>query len=46
MEKKVLGIAVILMTVAMLAASMVGLAQAGKGQEKQYFKLYIVGAPD
>jgi len=45
-EKKVLGIAVILMAVALLAASMVELGQAGKGQEKQYFKLYIVGAPD
>lgn len=39
-------IAIALMVLALLATPMVGLVNAGKEQEKQYFKLYVVGAPD
>jgi hypothetical protein len=45
-NRKVLGMAVVLMAVAMLTTPVVGIAKAGKGQEKQYFKIYLVGLPD
>jgi hypothetical protein len=45
-NKKFLVIAVALMAVAMLATPMIGMVQAGKGQEKQYFKIYLVGLPN
>jgi hypothetical protein len=45
-NKKVLVMAVALMAVALLATPMAASVRAGKGQGKQYFKLYIVGAPD
>jgi len=45
-NRKVLVIFVAFMAIAMLATPMVGLAQAGKGQEKQYFKSYLVGLPN
>jgi hypothetical protein len=45
-NKKVLVMAVALIAIAMLATPFVGCVIAGKGQEKEYFKLYVVGAPD
>jgi hypothetical protein len=45
-NRKILVIAGFVMVLATLATPMVGLVQAGKGQEKQYFELSIVGLPN
>jgi hypothetical protein len=45
-NRKITLITMALIVVVLLATPMAGLVQAGKGQEKQYFKLYIVGAPN
>jgi hypothetical protein len=42
-NKKVLGVAVALLAVAMLATPMVGMVQAGKGQDKLDFLLHMEG---
>ncbi len=43
MNKKVLMLTITLLAVAMLATPMVGMVQAGKGQEKLDFKLHLEG---
>jgi hypothetical protein len=42
MNRKIL-LTVLVLTAIMLATPYVGMAYAGKGEEKQYFKLYVVG---
>ena len=44
MNKIFLGVSISILTLVMLVAPMVGLAYAGKGQEKLDFVLYMVGA--
>jgi hypothetical protein len=43
MNKKLLGVLVILVVVAMLTTPMIGNVMAGKGQEKLSFKLVMIG---
>jgi hypothetical protein len=44
MNKKILGVTISILTMAMLVAPLVGVAYAGKGEEKLDFVLYMVGA--
>ena len=46
MNRKILVIAGFVMVLAVLATPMVGLVHAGKGEEKQYFKIHLVGLPN
>ena len=45
MNRKIL-VTVLVLTAILMAAPYVGMAHAGKGQEKLYFKLYFVGSPN
>jgi hypothetical protein len=45
-KKRVVAISVTLITLALLATPMLGLVQAGKGQERQYFKIHVIGLPN
>jgi hypothetical protein len=44
-NRKIL-LTVLVLASVLLATPYVGMVSAGEGQEKEYFKLYIVGAPD